>query len=239
VTDNATGRAKLTTGPTLSDQAYKALREDITTGALKPGQRLTERGLAEHLGVSPTPVREALQRLEHERLIERDAVRAIRVADPSVARLRELSLIEGALQGIAARLAAERATAAEVAAIVAACDRAETLADGGDWDEARVRELLEVTRGFHRLIDEAAHTQTLIDMIATATAFDWAFRLKWAADSHQDAASLQRSLEQHRRVAAAIEARDAAAAEEAMRLHTGSRAEAYLAIAAGNTGPAG
>jgi DNA-binding GntR family transcriptional regulator len=239
MTDNAAGRPKLTTGPTLSDQAYRALREDITTGTLQPGQRLTERGLAEHLGVSPTPVREALQRLEHERLIERDAVRAIRVADPSVAKLRELSLIEVALQGVAARLAAERATAAEVAAIVAACDRAEALADGGDWDEARVRELLEVTRGFHRLIDEAAHTQTLIDMIATATAFDWAFRLKWAADSHQDAASLQRSLEQHRRVAAAIEARDAAAAEEAMRLHTGSRAEAYLAIAAGNTGPAG
>jgi DNA-binding GntR family transcriptional regulator len=236
--DNAAGRPKLTTGPTLSDQAYRALREDITSGALQPGQRLTERSLAEHLGVSPTPVREALQRLEHERLIERDAVRAIRVADPSVARLHELSLIEVALRGVAARLAAERATAAEVAAIVAACDRAEALADARDWDEARVREILEVTRGFHRLIDEAAHTQTLIDMISTATAFDWAFRLKWAVESHEDAASLHRSLEQHRRVAGAIEARDGAAAEEAMRLHTGSRAEVFLAIAAGNTGPA-
>jgi DNA-binding GntR family transcriptional regulator len=235
VTDNTAGRPKLTTGPTLSDQAYKALREDITTGALKPGQRLTERSLAEHLGVSPTPVREALQRLEHERLIERDAVRSIRVADPSVARLRELSLIEVALRGASARLAAERATAAEVEAIMAACDRAEALADGGDWDEARVREILEVTRGFHRLVDEAAHTQTLIDMISTATAFDWAFRLKWAVDSHQDAASLQRSLEQHRTVATAIEARDGTAAEEAMQLHTGSRAEAFLAIAAGHT----
>jgi DNA-binding GntR family transcriptional regulator len=238
MTDGAAGRPKLTTGPTLSDQAYRALREDITSGALQPGQRLTERGLAEHLGVSPTPVREALQRLEHERLIERDAVRAIRVADPSVARLHELSLIEAALRGVAARLAAERATSAEVAAIAAACDRAEALAENDDWDEARVRELLEVTRGFHRLIDEAAHTQTLIDMISTATAFDWAFRLKWSVESHQDAASLQRSLEQHRRVAAAIEARDGAAAEEAMRHHTGSRAEAYLAIAAGNTRPA-
>lgn len=239
MTHNAADRPKLTTGPTLSDQAYRALREDITTGTLRPGQRLTERGLAEHLGVSPTPVREALQRLEHERLIERDAVRAIRVADPSVARLRELSLVEAALRGVAARLAAERATAAEVAAIAAACDRAEALADDRDWDEARVREILEVTRGFHRLVDEAAHTQTLIDMISTATAFDWAFRLKWAVDSHQDAASLQHSLEQHRSVAAAIEARDGAAAEEAMRLHTGSRAEAFLAIAAGSTGLAG
>src|ERR1700722_16036107 len=111
---------KLTTGPTLSDQAYRALREEITTGELKPGQRVTERALAEHLGVSPTPVREALQRLEHERLIERDAVRAIRVAEPSVDRLHELSLIEAALRGVAARLAAERATDQEVKRIAEA-----------------------------------------------------------------------------------------------------------------------
>ncbi len=108
---------KLTTGPTLSDQAYRALRAEITSGELKPGQRVTERALADHLGVSPTPVREALQRLEHERLIERDAVRSIRVAEPSVARLYELALIEVALRGAAARLAAERATEAEVKAI--------------------------------------------------------------------------------------------------------------------------
>src|SRR5260370_40313115 len=130
MTYNAAGRPKLTTGPTLSDQAYRALREEITSGALQPGQRLTERSLAEHLGVSPTPVREALQRLEHERLIERDAVRAIRGADPSVARLHELSLIESALRGVAARLAAERAADHEGKRIVEACDRAEALARG-------------------------------------------------------------------------------------------------------------
>src|SRR5260221_13225414 len=160
MTDNAVGRTKLTTGPTLSDQAYRALREDITTGALKPGQRLTERSLAEHLGVSPTPVREALQRLEHERLIERDAVRTIRVADPSVARLRELSLIEVALRGVAARLAAERATAAEVAAIVAAVDPAAALGEARDRGEARVPEILEATRGFQRVLDQAGTTPT-------------------------------------------------------------------------------
>ena len=222
---------KLTTGPTLSDQAYRTLREEITTGQLKPGQRVTERALADHLGVSPTPVREALQRLEQERLIERDAVRAIRVAEPSVPRLYELALIEVALRGVAARLAAERATGPEVQRIVEACDRAEALAASADWSEARVRDILKVTRGFHRQVDEAAHTQTLIDMISTATAFDWAFRLKWSVDSHPDQASLHRSLEQHRSVAAAIEARDGQAAEAAMQRHSESRANAFLAIA--------
>ena len=207
------------------------MREEITTGQLKPGQRVTERALADHLGVSPTPVREALQRLEQERLIERDAVRAIWVAEPSVPRLYELALIEVALRGVAARLAAERATGPEVQRIVEACDRAEALAASADWSEARVRDILKVTRGFHRQVDEAAHTQTLIDMISTATAFDWAFRLKWSVDSHPDQASLHRSLEQHRSVAAAIEARDGQAAEAAMRRHSESRANAFLAIA--------
>ena len=62
---------KLTTGPTLGDQAYQAIRAAITSGDLAAGERTTERALARRLGVSPTPVREALQRLEHERLISR------------------------------------------------------------------------------------------------------------------------------------------------------------------------
>jgi DNA-binding GntR family transcriptional regulator len=237
VTEQANGGRKLTTGPTLSDQAYRALREEITTGQLKPGERVTERALAQHLGVSPTPVREALQRLEHERLIERDAVRAIRVAEPSVARLYELTLIEVALRGVSARLAAERATGPEVTQIVASCDRAEALAEGATWTEERVRDVLTVTRGFHRLIDEATHNHTLIDMISTATAFDWAFRLRYSVDSHPDVASLHGSLAQHREVATAIAARDGKAAEEAMRRHIASRADAYLSIASRNSEP--
>jgi DNA-binding GntR family transcriptional regulator len=237
VTGQANGGRKLTTGPTLSDQAYRALREEITTGQLKPGERVTERALAHHLGVSPTPVREALQRLEHERLIERDAVRAIRIAEPSVARLYELTLIEVALRGVAARLAAERAAGREITQIVAACDRAEALAEGAAWTEERVRDILTVTRGFHRLIDEATHNHTLIDMISTATAFDWAFRLRYSVDSHPDVGSLHRSLAQHREVATAIQARDGKAAEEAMRRHIASRADAYLTIASDNSDP--
>jgi DNA-binding GntR family transcriptional regulator len=239
VADQVGDRRKLTTGPKLSDQAYRALREEITTGRLKPGERVTERALAQRLGVSPTPVREALQRLEHERLIERDAVRAIRVAEPSVARLYELTLIEVALRGVAARLAAERATDQQVQRMTEACDRAEALvAEGGGWTQARVRDVLTVTRRFHQLVDEASHNQTLIDMISTATAFDFAFRLRWSAESHQDAGSLHLSLEQHRSVADAIRSGDGQAAEEAMRRHSSSRASAYLAIAARNAEPA-
>jgi DNA-binding GntR family transcriptional regulator len=230
VANGESGVRKLTTGPTLSDQAYLALREGITTGHFEPGAKLTERFLADELGVSPTPVREALRRLEHERLIERDTVRTIRVADPSIDRLYELTLIEAALRGVAARLAAERATGAERAEILRMCDRAEAMWDAPDL-EARVPDLLTLTRRFHRLVDLAAHNEHLIDMIATATAFDWAFRVKWSAHVHRDAASLHRSLDQHRTVAAAVRQGDGDTAERVMREHIQQRTTAFLDVA--------
>ncbi len=221
---------KLSTGPTLSDQAYLALREGITTGKFTPGMKLTERALAESLGVSPTPVREALQRLEHERLIERDAVRTIRVADPSVARLYELTLVEAALRGVAAHLAAERASLAERSELARLCDQAEALEAGPDV-EAHAADLLKITRRFHLLVDQTSHNDTLIDMIATATAFDWTFRVTWSGRIHRDAASLHRSLCQHREVAVAIQTGDGTRAEQAMREHILQRTAAFLEVA--------
>jgi DNA-binding GntR family transcriptional regulator len=222
---------KLTTGPTLSDQAYLALREHITTGTFTPGMKLTERSLADSLGVSPTPVREALQRLEHERLIERDATRTIRVADPTVARLYELTLIEAALRGVAARLAAERASAAQRSEIARLCDQADAVKISPGV-EAHTADLLALTRRFHLLVDQVSHNHTLIDMISTATAFDWTFRLTFSARVHRDAASLHRSLRQHRDVATAIQAGDGARAEQVMREHILQRTAAFLEVAA-------
>jgi DNA-binding GntR family transcriptional regulator len=226
---------KLSTGPTLSDQAYLALREGITTGRFPPGVKLTERSLADELGVSPTPVREALQRLEHERLIERDATRNIRVADPSIPRLYELTLIEAALRGVAARLAAERASTAERTEILRACDRAEALLAAPGL-EARAADLLKLTRRFHDLVDQASHNGHLIDMIATATAFDWAFRVKWSAHVHRDAASVRRRLGQHRAVALAVQRGDGDTAERAMREHIQEGSRVFLDVAAAAAG---
>ena len=66
VTERVDDRRKLTTGPTLSDQAYRALRDEITTGVMKPGQRLTERALADHLGVGmPVDLIDGAQSIGH------------------------------------------------------------------------------------------------------------------------------------------------------------------------------
>src|SRR3982074_876533 len=89
----------LVTAPSFADQAYGVLRDLITSGELPPGERLTERSLAGRLGVSPTPVREAISRLTHERLLVRVDGRTLKVAAPSLRRLREMSLIQAALGG--------------------------------------------------------------------------------------------------------------------------------------------
>jgi DNA-binding GntR family transcriptional regulator len=203
----------LSTGPTLADQAYGALRDEIISGRLEPGERLTERHLARRLGVSPTPIREALQRLEHEHLIERTETRRIQVAQPSRRRLHELALVEAALRGVAARLAAEHATDKELAAIEKTHRQFTDLALSPE-------RALATTRRLHELIDSASHNEALIRMIATATAFDWQFRLATVEEIYRPnpKAALERHRE-HGRIVEALKARDGDAAEHLMRRH--------------------
>ncbi len=224
------GDRRLVTVPSLSDQAYQALREDISTGRLEPATRLTERALAERLGVSPTPIREALQRLEHERLIVRTGTRSIRVAAPSLGHLRELSVIEAALRGVAARLAAENATEHERAGIQAKLDELEALPQRF-LDDKQVRErALAMTRELHVLIDRAAHSDTLSDMIATATAFDQGFRSRYAKQLYVSGDSVLRIHETHRDIAAAVIAAESERADQLMREHILTARRSFLDV---------
>jgi DNA-binding GntR family transcriptional regulator len=214
----------LSTGPTLADQAYHALREDIIEGRLQPGERITERQLAERLGVSPTPVREALGRLEHEHLIERSGTRRIQVAQPSHKRLFELTLIEAALRGVAARLAAENATTSEIAAMRRLYERFT------DVSLAPER-ALALTRELHASIDRASHNETLISMIATATAFDWDFRIRTVGEIFGP--DRRRVMDRHRQHGAIIDAiadRDGQRAERLMREHISVVTDAFLKV---------
>jgi DNA-binding GntR family transcriptional regulator len=224
---------KLTTGPTLGDQAYQAIREAITSGDLAAGERTTERALARRLGVSPTPVREALQRLEHERLIRRPSTRGIEVAKPTQRELYELAIIEAALRGVAARLAAEAATDAELREMEAVVVEAENLV-AKQGPTVRREHVLRRTRRFHDLVDRAAHNPLLEGMIATATAFDWDFRLNAMtyADPAGSVAKAKRH-EEHRMILEALKKRDGTLAEELMRRHILSVTEAFLAMSAG------
>jgi DNA-binding GntR family transcriptional regulator len=219
---------RLTTGPSLADQAYAVLRDLIASGELAPAQRLTERGLAEQLGVSPTPVREAISRLAHERLLVRVDGRTLQVAAPSLRRLREMSLVQAALRGVAARLAAESATEAELDEIEQVHRDSMKRSDGepaaSEINATRLR------HGFHQLIVNASHNPSLIDMIATAEAFGRPMRER-AQRSAAAAESIRQAVDEHEAIIAALRDRDGERAEAIMRAHTQWIGERYLQFA--------
>jgi DNA-binding GntR family transcriptional regulator len=225
-----THNSTLTVAPSLGDQAYAVLRQRIADGDYAAGQRVTERGLATELGVSPTPVREAIRRLEHERLLERLDGRTLTVAQPSVHRLFELNLIEGALAGVAARLAASLATERELEAIRAVHDQAASLVPKAQTVDDGV-EILRLTRQTHQLIYAASHNSQLIDMIATAGAFDWRIRVEAIRRLGSSYPSTT-AIDVHSHIVEAVEARDGALAETLMREHVTNAAHRYLDVVA-------
>jgi DNA-binding GntR family transcriptional regulator len=150
----ARGVTRLTS---LSEQVHKQLRQQIIHGELKPGVRLVELEIAAAMGVSQGPVREALQRLESEGLVERQSRTATYVSGASVEEMYELSIIRKAVEEFAFRRAARRITPA-------GCDRLQTLVDG--MREAALRHDIVTMEGldleFHQTVCELSGSKHLL-----------------------------------------------------------------------------
>jgi DNA-binding GntR family transcriptional regulator len=144
---------------TAVDAVYEVLRRSILDGELPPGHRLRSDVLANELKVSRTPVREALRKLETEGLV--DASRSgLVVRQSSEEDLVEIFYLREALEGTAARLAAENATRAEIDELHALFEDMEAVAARGDI--ALVRKL---TGEFHLLVCRASHNKRLIQSL--------------------------------------------------------------------------
>lgn len=218
---------RLVAGPSLADQAYAVLRDMITSGELTYGERLTERKLAARLGVSQTPVREAIVRLEHERLLERSESRALQVIVPTLRQLREMALIQASLRGLGARLAATNADATDVDEIVEAYEETRAARRSKGPLAETIARSLELNRRFHRRIDLASHNPSLIDMIDTAIAFDWQLRVRAVRESQRSLSSMH-GPEEHKAIVEAIQDKDGDRAEHLARAHALNGSENYL-----------
>jgi DNA-binding GntR family transcriptional regulator len=168
----------MTATQTLSDQAYRQLRSAIASGELAPGDKVTERGMAERLTISPTPVREALRRLELDGLIERIGPRTVRVAAIRDAAIDDLAEVEIGLRGLVARFAARHATAAQLDALDAILDRADDLlillkerGHPGQPSERHLTALLDTMQEFNDTVDACAHNPVLIRMLEQSRVF--------------------------------------------------------------------
>jgi DNA-binding GntR family transcriptional regulator len=196
-------------GGTTAEAVYRALRHGIVHGDLAPGERLRSDALATELRVSRTPVREALRKLEAEGLVahagSRLVVRAITEQD-----LTELFYVREALEGMAARLAAENATPAEIAAIRELLEDMDTVRRSGDIGVFR-----RLAGEFHRLVCRAAHNDRLLQSLQSLLDHVRQFQSSTLYGEGRPAEALQ----EHRKLLAAIEARDGESAERLAREH--------------------
>lgn len=187
--------------------AYAMILEAIDTGVYKPGSRLVESELADRFGVSRTPIREALQRLETQSLLTRDG-RSLIVASLDHSQLSELYVVRGALEGLAARLAARHATPEETAVLRAMLDDDRKLVND---PEAMSR----ANRRFHKQIHLASHNRFLVqqlDLVHRSMAL-------LASTSIAVEGRPTDTLEEHERIVHAIETGDGDAADVALREH--------------------
>ena len=187
--------------------AYSLILEAIDGGTYKPGDRLVESELAERFGMSRTPIREALQRLETQSLLERDG-RSLIVASLDHNQMSELYIVRRELEGLAARLAARHATAEEIALL-----RAMVTADNALVDDPPA--LARANRRFHKQIHLASHNRYLVQQL------DLVHRTMALMADTSLAAQGRGEIAQgeHEGIVAAIEARDETAAEAALREH--------------------
>lgn len=192
----------------LAARAYRRIRDAIVAGSLAPGQRISERGLAAALDISAQPVREALRQLETEGMVESRPRSGTYVADLSPARLVEIGLIRATLEGLAAALAATRATAADRAALR---DRLAAIEAGGNGPA-----LAAANAALHEALHRAASSPDIQRLRRGLRAYDHLTRARILAAADEPA----RARAEHAAIVAAILAGDAAGAEAAMRAHT-------------------
>ncbi len=185
---------------------YEAVAARILDGSMEPGSTVNQEGLAASLGVSITPLREALRRLESDGLVILEAHRTVTVAPLSLAEVRELYAVRLQLDPFAAGLAATEASPE-------ALDRIEARA--GRRPERSARGRLRANREFHRAIYRASGNATLASILDRLWDRTDRYRLIVLQVGNQE-----RQVErEHREIAAAIRSRDAARATRLMRDH--------------------
>jgi len=192
----------------LAEKAYQAIRDLIVSLELAPGAVIEEPELMERLGIGRTPVREALHRLALERLVEVYPRRGMFVTGVDVRELARLSEVRAVLEPEAARLAAERATDADRAAIG---ELLEELATGGRDD----RELMALDERIHGAVYRAAHN----DLLEATLSQYYVLALRIWSMALDQSRELEEAVEAHRALLEAIRDGDGPRAAETMRAH--------------------
>jgi GntR family transcriptional regulator of vanillate catabolism len=203
-------------------KAQLALRELVLRGELNPGERVSELQMVERLGVSRTPVRMALVRLEEEGLLEAIPSGGFSVKSFSEREIFEAIEIRGTLEGLAARLAAERGVSRTDVLNAAECLDAIDHVIRRELIEIDISRYVELNARFHDILNAMAGSQTLVRQLERVSALPFASPsalVPVQSRSPELHHILTVAQDQHRCVLTAIERREGTRAEAIMREH--------------------
>jgi DNA-binding GntR family transcriptional regulator len=195
------------------------LREMIRKGILVRGQRIIEAEICEQIGVSRTPLREALRVLESEGLVELFPHKGVHIRQPSMHEIQEMFDVMGVLEGTCARMAAQKMTSAGWRKIERLHQKLETHYAEGDREK-----YLAVNNVLHAWIQELAGNRVLDDIVRR-------LREKVALYRHQQIYESDRfdeSIREHRKIRDALRRRDPDAAEMQMKRHLDRQCKALM-----------
>lgn len=203
-----------------SDRAYSHIRSMILSGELQPGSQIGEESLAELCGVSRTPVRDALRRLEAELFIRRNESQRSFVADWSLDDLEEAFQLRAMLEAYAARRAAKRISWDQLARLRSHNDAIKQAINAAKPD---IPKFLDHNRHFHAIIMEASGSQRLSGMLAQVTEQPVVLRTA----QQYDLENLRRSHHEHEELVMAFDSRDGEWAAAVMTAHIRRAFHAY------------
>ena len=204
------GELKLQNYQPLRDVVFEHLRNSILNGDLKPGERLMEVQLAEQLGVSRTPVREAIRKLELEGLLIMVPRKGAYVADVSVKDILDVLEVRSVLEGLAAALAAERMTEEELEELELISYHFKRCIENGDTEG-----MIERDMQFHDRILNSTRNVKLIQIAHGLQEQVQRFRVTYFSEYHKSDALLS----EHQAVLEAIANRDASQAQQVAQYH--------------------
>lgn len=203
----------------LRDVVFNTLRQEILTGKMKPGERLMEIHLANKLGVSRTPIREAIRKLELEGLVIMIPRKGAEVAQISWKSLKDVLEVRRALDVLAIELACERMTQEEQESLCRACENFEEATKTKDTTK-----IAEADVAFHDMIVASTGNKRLVQLVNNLSEQMYRYRFEYIKDSNQH----QMLVQEHKEMYQHIQNADKVAAASVVRKHIDNQEEAII-----------
>ena len=203
----------------LRDVVFNTLRQAILTGELKPGERLMEIHLANRLGVSRTPIREAIRKLELEGLVTMIPRRGAEVAQITEKSMSDVLEVRRAMDALCVELACERISDEELKELKAACDNFEHAVRSKDN-----KKIAKADVELHDIIVKATGNSRLVQLINNLSEQMYRYRYEYIKDASQH----NRLIEEHRIIYESIVNKDKETASQAAKMHIDNQEKAIM-----------